>query len=143
MKIKTWKSTLRITINILILVLALFPISSNFISIQEELEVWRSNYVWNNLELAISVMPVIILWILVQLISGTIIKFMATLFAIILSAINFVHSIQATLLLSPDFIPKIGTYVLVIVFPLLIVYSLVEVRRMINESTEVIDKNGS
>ena len=116
---------LKTVLNILCLLNIILPHSQIFYH-DGTRETFRTNYIFNNFELAFTIIPFIVIWLLSQLNKKiNSIQFLKIIL-ILLSGIYFM--ISSFLISTPiqDYIPRSGTYTLLLIFPTLTLFYIVK-----------------
>jgi len=87
---------------------------------------WKTNFVFNNLEIAIVVVPVIILWMIIRVTKMDSVERISKLLLVLLS--GFFCFTQSMVIGIPiqDFEPDLGILFTIILFPFLIVSFILE-----------------
>ena len=93
---------------------------------EESEERWVDCYVYNDLELAIFIIPLVLCCILIQVGKEKWNRRRNKIFAVIFSGVYFLYAIQALLISVQDFVPNYGILPLLVIFPLLLLYCYVD-----------------
>lgn len=111
----------RFLLNILFCLICIVPISEVYVPYEEK-AVWENEYLFNNLTLALLLIPLIGCWLMLQFSKNENITIPTKMILIALSMICFGLSLSWIILPIQDFIPSYGALILLIIFPLLLIY---------------------
>jgi len=121
------KISVKYIIHLIFILLLFVPYYGNCCHGHSQSEYWQSNFIYNNKEIAIFVIPIIILWLLVQLDKPSSINRFCKISLLLLTSIYSAYFILMTVNPRLDFAPDLGTLILIILFPILIGYFLIEI----------------